>query len=133
VITYQWRGPVGNDELNALHAECFGHQLTADDWQAQLARHSLGWVCARQQTGGLIGFVNVAWNGGDHAFILDTIVAVSAQRHGVGSGLVALAAQEARAAGCDWLHVDFEDHLRGFYFDSCGFVPTNAGLIALRA
>jgi hypothetical protein len=23
------------------------------------------------------------------------------------------------------------DHLRGFYFDSCGFRPTQAGLIAL--
>jgi hypothetical protein len=31
----------------------------------------------------------------------------------------------------EWLHVDFEDHLRGFYFDACGFTPTNAGLIEL--
>jgi hypothetical protein len=37
----------------------------------------------------------------------------------------------ARAAGCEWLHVDFDDHLRSFYFDACGFTPTNAGLIAL--
>jgi hypothetical protein len=27
--------------------------------------------------------------------------------------------------------VDFEEHLRGFYFDSCGFRPTDAGLIRL--
>ena len=26
---------------------------------------------------------------------------------------------------------DFDDHLRTFYFDACGFEPTNAGLIAL--
>jgi hypothetical protein len=32
---------------------------------------------------------------------------------------------------CEWLHVDFEDHLRAFYFDACGFEPTNAGLIGL--
>jgi hypothetical protein len=44
---------------------------------------------------------------------------------------VELAVEGARAAGCEWLHVDFEDHLRGFYFDACGFVPTNAGLIEL--
>jgi hypothetical protein len=37
----------------------------------------------------------------------------------------------ARDAGCEWLHVDFEDHLRRFYFEACGFQPTNAGLIAL--
>jgi len=28
------------------------------------------------------------------------------------------------------LHVDFEKHLRTFYFDSCGFKETTAGLIA---
>jgi GNAT superfamily N-acetyltransferase len=53
------------------------------------------------------------------------------RRHGVGTRLVELAVEGARAAGCEWLHVDFEDHLRGFYFDACGFVPTNAGLIEL--
>ena len=37
----------------------------------------------------------------------------------------------ARSAGCEWLHVDFEDHLHGVYFDACGFTPTNAGLIEL--
>jgi hypothetical protein len=31
----------------------------------------------------------------------------------------------------EWLHVDFEDHLRGFYFDACGFRPANAGLVEL--
>jgi hypothetical protein len=31
----------------------------------------------------------------------------------------------------EWLHVDFDDHLRSFYFDACGFTPSNAGLIAL--
>ena len=44
---------------------------------------------------------------------------------------VEVAVEQARAAGCEWLHVDFEDHLRGFYFDACGFTPTNAGLIEL--
>jgi len=49
----------------------------------------------------------------------------------VGTRLVEIAVEEARAAGCEWLHVDFEDHLLVFYFESCGFEPTNAGLIAL--
>jgi len=47
VISYRWRGPVHNAELNALHAEGFGHPLLDDDWEAQIAGHSLGWVCAR--------------------------------------------------------------------------------------
>ena len=42
------------------------------------------------------------------------------------------ATQAARDAGCEWLHVDFEEHLRPFYLDACGFRPTGAGLIPLR-
>ena len=79
----------------------------------------------------LVGFVNVVWDGGVHAFILDTIVAPQAQRHGVGTEMVSIAVREARRAGCEWLHVDFEDQLRHFYFDKCGFKRTNAGLIKL--
>ncbi len=36
-----------------------------------------------------------------------------------------------RAGGCEWLHVDFEEHLKSFYVDTCGFRETAAGLIAL--
>ncbi|HEY2575514.1 MAG TPA: GNAT family N-acetyltransferase [Streptosporangiaceae bacterium] len=132
MIQYEWRGAFTNDEVNALHAEGFGHRVLDEDWRAQLERHSLGWVCARDGAG-LAGFVNVAWDGGVHAFILDTMVTGSSRRQGVGTELVTVAVREARAAGCEWLHVDFEDYLRQFYFDNCGFIPTNAGLIALRA
>jgi ribosomal protein S18 acetylase RimI-like enzyme len=76
--------------------------------------------------------VNVAWDGADHAFILDTVVSPRNGRRGVGTALVNIALREAEAAGCEWLHVDFDDHLRSFYFDSCGFTPTNAGLHRLR-
>jgi GNAT superfamily N-acetyltransferase len=130
VITYEWRGRFGNAAVNALHAEAFGHEILADDWWAQVNRHSLGWVCAWQD-GDLAGFVNVAWNGADHAFLIDTIVAACARHRGIGTGLVTVATERARRAGCDWLHVDFEGHLRPFYVGSCGFTPTDAGLIAL--
>jgi hypothetical protein len=39
--------------------------------------------------------------------------------------------RQARDAGCEWMHVDFDDRLRPFYLDACGFAPTTAGLIAL--
>jgi GNAT superfamily N-acetyltransferase len=129
-IDYAWRGGFTNDEVNVLHAEGFGHHVLDDDWVAQVERHSLGWVTARQADA-LVGFVNVAWDGAVHAFILDTLVAASHGRRGIGTALVATAVNGARAAGCEWLHVDFDDELRGFYFDACGFAPTNAGLIAL--
>jgi GNAT superfamily N-acetyltransferase len=129
-IMYEWRGSFNNAELNALHAEGFDHEPLTYDWLAQVERHSLGWVCARDG-GELVGFVNVAWDGGSHAFVLDTLVTARVRRGGVGTELVAVAVTEARDAECEWLHVDFEDHLRAFYFDACEFTPTNAGLIAL--
>jgi GNAT superfamily N-acetyltransferase len=131
VISFQWRGEFTNAQVNALHAEGFGHRLLDDDWLGQVSRHSLGWVCA-VEGGELVGFINVPWDGGVHAFIIYTLVAAGARHRGVGTRLVEVAAENARAAGCEWLHVDFEDGLRPFYFGSCGFTPTNAGLIALR-
>lgn len=129
-ITYKWRGEFENTVVNALHAEGFNHRILDIDWLAQVRRHSLGWVCARRDAE-LVGFVNVAWDGGVHAFILDTVVRGDLRRSGIGVGLVAAAARGARAAQCEWLHVDFEDDLSAFYFDACGFKPTKAGLIAL--
>jgi len=129
-MTYEWRGAFANAELNALHAEAFEHRVLDDDWLGQVTGHSLGWVCARRDER-LVGFVNVAWDGGVHAFLLDTIVAADTRREGIGKALVDAAVAGAKQAGCEWLHVDFEDHLRAFYLDACGFEPTNAGLIRL--
>jgi len=57
----EWRGVFDNEELNDLHTECFDPPLFADDWWAQVNRHSLGWVRMRQ-LGELIGFV-LMWLG----------------------------------------------------------------------
>jgi len=119
--SYEWRGELHNTEINLLHAEGFGHGPRNDDWVGQLSRHSLGWVCARDQ-GVLVGFVNVAWDGGVHAFVLDTLVRTNAQRRGIATRLVALAVHEARAAGCEWLHVDFYEHLRSIEPSTLGWL-----------
>ncbi|MGW5347336.1 GNAT family N-acetyltransferase [Streptomyces sp. HUAS TT3] len=129
-INYEWRGEVDNAALDALHADGFDLPAARTDWRERLERHSLGWVCA-WEGGALIGFVNVVWDGGAHAFLLDTVVARRRRSGGVGAALVAIAAREARAAGCEWLHVDFEEHLRPFYLDACRFEVTAAGLMAL--
>jgi GNAT superfamily N-acetyltransferase len=78
----------------------------------------------------LVGFVNVAWDGGVHAFVLDTCVDRHYRRRGIATLLVAAARDAARARGAHWLHVDFEPQLSGFY-RACGFGPTEAGLIRL--
>ena len=130
MVRYEWRGVFQDFEVSALHAEGFDHPLVNDPWNDRVERHSVGWVTARDD-GELVGFVNVVGDGGVHAFLLDTLVAPSARRRGIGTRLVDLAVAQARAAGCEWLHVDFEDGHRAFYVDACGFRPTAAGLIAL--
>ena len=101
-------------------------------WWDTIRPHSFGWVTARAADDVLVGFVNVVSDGADHAFLLDTKTRGSHQRQGIATRVVELAVEHARAAGHEWLHVDFDPHLRAFYFDACGFVPTDAGLIKLR-
>jgi GNAT superfamily N-acetyltransferase len=130
---YEWRGAFGNAEVNALHAEAFQTRVFDEsewNWVELAGRHSLGWVVARQGPE-LVGFANVLWDGLVHAWLQDVMVAAAAQGQDIGTSLVAQARDGAKAAGCEYLHVDFEDHLRHFYFDACGFTPTNAGLLTL--
>lgn len=63
----------------------------------------------------LVGFVHAVWDGGHHAFVLDAAVGTSYQRQGLGRALVAQLIADATSAGCEWLHVDYEPHLRRFY------------------
>jgi ribosomal protein S18 acetylase RimI-like enzyme len=130
-ITYVWRGDLSDDEVVSL-TESHGGR-SEPGWWDRIRPHSLGWVTARAREDELVGFVNVAWDGGDHAFLLDPKVRPDRQRSGVGTALVRLAAAHAARAGCEWLHVDFDDseRLAVFYFDACGFRPTTAGLIRL--
>ena len=117
-----------NEEINALFAGAWeNHERT--DFRSILER-SLVFVCAYDETR-LIGFVNLAWDGGVHGFLLDATVRADFQRRGVGTALVKRAAAIAAERGLKWLHVDFEPHLRSFY-SRCGFRKTSAGLIDLR-
>ncbi|PBA68838.1 GNAT family N-acetyltransferase [Mycobacterium avium] len=128
-IDIRWRAPVTDAELVAL-TESHGGRAAAGWWD-QVRPHSLGWVTARAD-GRLVGFVNVAWDGGDHAFLIDTKTAREFQRRGIGTAVVKLATQCAKSAGCEWLHVDFADEHRAFYVDACGFVyPAAAGILDL--
>lgn len=125
------RFPVDDVALSALHCRAFGVPFVVTGWAARLERHALTWLGWFSGDDRLAGFVQVAWDGGGHAFILDTAVDPDAQRRGIGAALVRAATAEARAAGCDWLHVDYEPHLDHFYRERCGFRPTQAGLINL--
>ena len=75
--------------------------------------------------------MNVAWDGRDHAFLLDPRVHPDYRNRGIGSEMVRRALMAAAGAGCEWLHVDYAPELARFYA-TCGFEPTQAGLIRLK-
>ena len=126
-ISYRTSEPVDGETLNALMADAWPDHALMDP--EVLGRHSAGWVCAYDGDR-LVGFVNVAWDGATHFFLLDTTVAPSHQRRGIGAALVEHAVTLSKARGGDWLHVDYDDELTAFY-GGCGFTPTPAGLIQL--
>ncbi len=115
--------------LGELREAAWGGRDDGQSWQAVLER-SLTWITAFDGET-LVGFVNVAWDGGVHAFVLDTTVHPEWQRRGIGVSLISQATQSAKAAGIHWLHVDYEPHLQPFY-GRCGFQPTDAGLLKLN-
>jgi len=63
-----------------------------------------------------------------HAFLLDVVVSRQERRQGIGTRMVQVAAREGGAARCEWLHVDFEDHLRPFHFGATGSALPTQGV-----
>ena len=119
--------PITSEMLNELRAAAWSGPQTRD-WEPVFAR-SLGWVCAHDGER-LIGFVNIVWDGGSHAFLLDTTVHRDYQGRGIGTSLVREAITVAQSSGAEWLHVDYDEELAPFY-RGCGFRPTPAGLLRL--
>lgn len=111
-IHFRIRFPVQDAELSALHAWAFTGSPPRSDlrvapWRARLDRHSVTWVGAFDGDV-LIGFVHACWDGGEHAFLLDTVVAPTHRHHGVGTMMVRLLIEHTTRSGCTWLHVDHE-------------------------
>ena len=128
------RFPVDDVALSNLHARAFTHPeapltINVQPWRSRLERYSVAWVGAFVDDE-LVGFVHACWDGGLHAFLLDTVVDPGHRHRGLGSLLVEYLSSEVKQAGCQWLHVDFEPHLNSFY-RAAGFRPTPAGLIQL--
>ncbi|MEO6015173.1 MAG: GNAT family N-acetyltransferase [Devosia sp.] len=117
-----------SEQFDALWRAAWGSP--AADYLTSILPRSLGHIGAFEGDR-LVGFVNIAWDGGVHAFLLDTAVHPDFRRQGIATRLVKQATALARDRGAEWLHVDFEPHLEGFY-RGCGFEPTGAGLIRLK-
>lgn len=126
-VTIVTNPALSDDPLNALFAASWpDHAPRA--FGPVLARSLV--YCAAFDGDRLIGYVNVAWDGGAHAFLLDPTVHPDARHRGIGSALVRAAKDAAAERGAEWLHVDYEPHLEGFY-RALGFRHTEAGLMRL--
>ena len=122
MISYRERCAVDDVALSQLHAAAFGETPRLVAWGERLARHSLTWFGAFDGDR-LVGFVNLAWDGDRHAFLLDAVVAPPRQRHGIGTELVGRAVRAASGAACTWLHADYAEDLAPF-FTRCGVPRT---------
>jgi len=80
--------------------------------------------------GQLVGFVNVIWDGGQHASIFDLGVHPLYRERGIGSELLSEAIGLARQRGARWVHIDFAPHLKPF-FRRRGFGSAEAGVLRL--
>jgi GNAT superfamily N-acetyltransferase len=126
-VSLRERPTLTDAQLNALYAVSWPSHETQEF--GRVLAHSLTYFGAYRLEE-LIGFVYVAWDGGDHAFLLDPTVHPDYRRQGLGLALVRAAIAAAAASGAEWLHVDYDEHLTPFY-QAAGFRPTPAGLIRL--
>lgn len=114
-----------NVDLRTLWLRVWG-EAGPETFQTML-RRSLAHVGAYSGSR-LVGFANVATDGGIHGFISDVLVDPDYQRRGIGTELASRARDAAKDRGIVWLHVDFEPKLRPFYA-RIGFRETTAGVI----
>ena len=122
-LTYRYDARPSAADLLTLGARWTDAELES------VFRHSLTHACAYLEDV-LVGYVNVAWDGGVHAFLLDPTVHPNYRHRGIGTEIVRAMAEHLKGRGFDWLHVDYRPELEGFY-RGCGFIPSTAGLIRL--
>jgi GNAT superfamily N-acetyltransferase len=127
-IEYKIEPELSDREINDLFASAWENH--AEREFGPVLAQSLTYVGAFDGSR-LVGFANVAWDGGIHGFVLDTTVHREFQRRGIGTEVMKRAAEIAAERGIEWLHVDYEPRLDAFY-RGCGYEKTEAGLLNLR-
>jgi GNAT superfamily N-acetyltransferase len=126
-VRYELRRALDPTALDALFRAAWGE---AKPGYERALERSFTWVTA---TAGqdLVGFVNVAWDGDVHFFLLDTTVHPDWRGKGIARRLVEEAIAACRGRG-EWLHVDAPEELMDRLYRPIGFEPTPAGLIRLK-
>lgn len=126
-VEFRRRPPLTDGALDELFTSA-GGEGSPLGYQQILAR-SLSWIGAFVDDR-LIGYANLAWDGGVHAFLLDPTVHPDFQRRGIGTRLVREALLAAYDhGGLDWVHVDSSDELMNDFYFPVGFTSTAAGVV----
>jgi len=129
-IEFRISPQITTEEMDELRKDGFAAHVVGHDWTRQLER-SLLWIGAYDGER-LVGFVNLAWDGGVHAFLLDTAVAIDMRHRGIGTRLVREAIAAAREhGGLEWVHVDADEELMRDFYGPAGFEPTPAGIVSV--
>jgi ribosomal protein S18 acetylase RimI-like enzyme len=108
-------------------------ELFVDAWEGKGKRdytsvldRSFTWITAHDGER-LVGFVNIAWDGGVHFFLLDTTVDPAYRHRQIGTRLVTEALEACRGHG-EWVHVDSSRELMDSFYLRAGFRTADAGL-----
>jgi ribosomal protein S18 acetylase RimI-like enzyme len=126
-VRYETQPKLDPSKLDELFRVAWGSPKPG---YADVLARSFTWIAAMQDDE-LVGFVNVAWDGGVHFFLVDTTVHPGCRRQGIGSSLLEEAIRACRGHG-EWLHVDAPEELMERLYEPRGFQRTPAGLLDLR-
>ena len=111
--------PLDRHEIAGLFQAAWGEE--APDSPPAIDR-CLAHICAHYGRARLVGFIKLAWDGGIHAFVLDTTVDPDHQRRGIGRRLVERAIEVAEQSDCvEWPYVDYEPKPLRAAYAKCGF------------
>lgn len=127
MIELQVSPTLTNEQMNQLFSSAWPNHKPRDF--RPLLERSLEYIATFDQAK-LVGFVNIAWDGGVHGFILDTTVHVEYQRQGIGLMLLDEAKRIAEQHKLEWLHVDFLPEYESFY-RKAGYESILAGLLEI--
>ncbi|UVD79385.1 GNAT family N-acetyltransferase [Myroides albus] len=127
-ISYTINASLDINALNSFMGKVWKDHMWID--YNQVLSRSLSYITAHWGNE-IIGFINIAWDGNKHAFLLDTSVDPNFRNKGIGKELVVKAISACKANSIEWIHVDYEEKYENFY-RQCGFVQrTSASLLHL--
>ena len=119
---------VSSGEINVLMALCWD-EFEDTDFD-RILQHSLAYFTIRDDQNRLIGYCNLAWDGGRHASLFDLNIHPDFRHQGLAIKMIQQVKQVAIDNNIRFFHVDFDPTLEPLY-KKAGFDMISAGLMLL--